>query len=133
MTTLEVILIVVAAVLGLALVWALMAWRRDRRLLDSRESMVEGHRQRVSEATVRAERTEADMHQARADTTEELAEERSARHRAEAELHEARARIAALEQREGAVPEEMEEGGRARSLFRRETAPEGERAGNRPA
>ena len=107
MTTLEVILIVVAAALALALVWSLTARRRDRRLIASRDSMVEGHRQRVSEATVRAERTEADMHQARADTTEELAEERAARHRAEAELHEARARIAAL--------------------------PEGERAANRPA
>src|SRR5437763_4712223 len=93
-----VILIIVAALLTAALVWSLIARRRDRKLVASRESMVEGHRQRVTEATTRAERNEAEMHRARADTTEELAEERSARHRAEAELHEARARIAALEQ-----------------------------------
>jgi hypothetical protein len=38
MTTLEVILIVLAAALALALVWSLTARRRDRRLIASRDS-----------------------------------------------------------------------------------------------
>lgn len=135
MTALDVILIVIAVALAAALIWSLSAWRRDRRLVESREAMAEGHRQRVTEATTRAERTEAEMHQTRADATEEVAEERAARHGAEAELHEARARIAALEQERGPEGGGTQQGERRRSLFRREpeseSGSESERAGSR--
>jgi hypothetical protein len=124
LTALEVILIVVVVALAVALAWSLWALRRDRRLIESRKAMAEGHRQRVTEATATAERTQAEMHAERADATEEVARERAARHRAEAELHEARARIAAFQQERGPDDGGTQPGERRRSLFRREPDPE---------
>jgi FtsZ-interacting cell division protein ZipA len=119
MTTLEVVLIIAVVVLAAALLASLASRRRDRRLVDSRESMVADQRQRVHEATAQAERSQADMHHARADATEELAEERAARERAQADLHEARLQIVALEQRRDSLEADADENAGRRSLFRR--------------
>src|SRR3954468_6387908 len=101
MTTLEIILIIAVVALAAALFGAeapRRGRRRDRRIVRSREATVADQRQRVTEATARAERSEAEKHHARADTTEALARERAARERTQAELHEARLQVAALEQ-----------------------------------
>jgi FtsZ-interacting cell division protein ZipA len=119
MTTLEVVLIIAVVALAAALLATLAARRRDRKLVESRESMVSDQRQRVHEATAQAERSQADMHHARADATEELAVERAARERAEAELHEARLQIVALEQRRDTLEADAGEAVGRRSLFRR--------------
>jgi flagellar biosynthesis/type III secretory pathway M-ring protein FliF/YscJ len=121
MTTLEIILAIAVVALAAALVMAIAARRRDRRLVESREAMASDQRQRVTEATARAERSEADKHHARADATEQLAQERAGRERAEAELHEARLRIVALEQRRDTLEEEAGEAPR-RSIFRRSSS-----------
>jgi hypothetical protein len=118
MTALVIILAVIALALAVALAMTLKAQRRDQQLVESREAQAHDHRQRLTEASARAERSEADKHHARADATEQLAKEQVARERAEAELHEARLRIAALEQRRDTMEEEAGETPR-RSLFRR--------------
>jgi FtsZ-interacting cell division protein ZipA len=118
MTTLEIILIIVVVALAAALLATLAARRRDRRVVHSREAAVADQRQRVTEATVRAERSEAEKHHARADTTEALARERAARERTEAELHEARLQVAALEQSRDLQEQEAGDTPR-RSIFRR--------------
>jgi hypothetical protein len=121
MTALEIILAIAVVALAAALVMTLRARKKDRRLVDSHEARVSDQRQRMSEATARAERSEADKHHARADATEQLGQERAARERAEAELHEARLRIVALEQRRDTMEEEAGEAPR-RSLFRRSSS-----------
>ena len=94
MTTLEIVLIAVVAVLAVALLASL---RSRRRVVKTQGREVATHQERATEAPTRAERQEAQLHHTRADATEELAQERSARQRLEAELHEARARITELE------------------------------------
>src|SRR5918999_3511563 len=98
MTTLEIVLIVAVAVLAVTLLASL---RSRRRVVRTHGREVATHQDRATEAHTRAERQEAQLHHARADATEELAEERSARQRLEAELHEARARITELEGGDG--------------------------------
>ena len=111
MSALEIILLLVVVALAAALAMTLRARRRDLRLTSE-------HHERLTEATARAERSEAEKHHARADVVEELANERVARERAQAALHEARLRIAALEQRRDVREEEAGEVPR-RSIFRR--------------
>src|SRR2546423_13311778 len=84
MTALVIVLILAVLVLAAVLFVTLSARKRDRRLLESRETAASDQRRRVAEATAQ---------------TEELARERASRERAEAELHETRLRIVALEQR----------------------------------
>ena len=119
MTVLLIVLILAVLVLGAVLFVQVRARKRDARLIESRESAVSDQRQRVTEATARAERSQAETHHARADATEELAQERAGRERAEAELHEARLRIVALEQRRDALEADAGEEAGRRSLFRR--------------
>jgi predicted Holliday junction resolvase-like endonuclease len=111
MTALDVILILAVLVLAVLLFVTLRARRHDRRVIESRESAMSDHRQRVTEATAAAERSQAEMHHVRA-----------ARERVEAELHEARLQIVGLEQRRDLLEAAAGEEAGSRSLFIRSSS-----------
>jgi predicted Holliday junction resolvase-like endonuclease len=104
MTALVIVLILAVLVLAALLVATRRALKREQRLLDSREAQMSDHRQRVTEATATAERSQADMHHV------------------QAELHEARLQIVALEQRRDALEADAGEEAGRRSLFRRSSS-----------
>lgn len=109
-STLEIVLIAAVVVLAVA---PLASLRSRRRAVRTHGEEVAARQGRATEAHTRAERQETQLHHKRADATEELAQESSARQRLEAELHEARARITELE---GGGGERREKAG----LFRRD-------------
>jgi predicted Holliday junction resolvase-like endonuclease len=104
MTALVIVLILAVLVLAAVLFRTLSARRRDQRLI---------------EATARSE---ADKHYARADATEDLAQERASRERAEAELHEARLRIVALEHRRDTLEADAGQSASRLGLFNRSSS-----------